>query len=149
MSQTKIVYTLIISSFFALGVGYIFSEPLKFGICKSTYSITEGGPATGCLESFGENIPEPLLWSFLPLLIISFILFFVRREVFIAWAKFAGVAFPIILGILLYTFNNTPALGSWIGGPTDDQLASVLLPTSFLIISLLIIIIKSWRLRGK
>ena len=52
-----------------------------------------------CITSI-INVIEPLLWSFLPLLVVSLILFFVRREVFIAWAKFAGVVFPLMLGIL-------------------------------------------------
>ena len=52
-----------------------------------------------------------------------------------------------MLVVLLYTHNNVPVTGGWIGGPTDDQLATVFLPPLFLIISLLIIGIKSWRLR--
>ncbi|MEK7555834.1 MAG: hypothetical protein AAB523_00935 [Patescibacteria group bacterium] len=92
---------------------------------------------------------DPIAIAFSTPFIITLILFFLRREAFIAWAKFAVVAFPLMLGILLFTFNNTPVTGSWISGPTDDQLASILLPSLFLIISLLIIGIKSWKLRGE
>ncbi len=147
MKQKKILFALIVFSLLTLGVGYVFSEPLKFGICQSPSSDIEGGPVTWCGESLGENIPEPLLWSFLPLLLITPILFFVRREVFLTWVKFASVFFPLMLAILLYTYNNTPVTGSWISGPTDDQLASVFLPPLFVIISLAIIAIKSWKLR--
>ncbi|MCR4330411.1 MAG: hypothetical protein NUV49_00815 [Patescibacteria group bacterium] len=93
-------------------------------------------------EGFEEKF-HPLLWSFLTLFLVTLPLFIVRRGAFIAWAKFAVVAFPLMLGILLYTFNNTPVTGSWISGPTDDQLASVLLPSLFVIISFAIIALKS------
>ncbi|MEK7555842.1 MAG: hypothetical protein AAB523_00975 [Patescibacteria group bacterium] len=140
MNKKKIVPVLFVVS--ALFTGALFFPVQDF------FCVEESIKERECITSI-INVIEPLLWSFLPLLVVSLILFFVRREVFIAWAKFAGVVFPLMLGILLYTFNNTPVTGSWIGGPTDDQLASVLLPSLFLIISLLIIIIKSWKLRGK
>lgn len=140
--KQKTTGKIILSVALVLGLIAVLSEPGSFGLGCANNGFLCDNPLTPI---------EGLLFLSLsiPLLIISPFLFFVRREAFIAWAKFAGVAFPIMLGILLYTFNNTPALGSWISGPTDDQLASVLLPTSFLIISLLIIGIKSWKLRGK
>ena len=149
MNHKKILLGLIVVSIIALGVGYVLSEPLKFGICESTYSYVENGPAVGCTESFGENIPEPLLWAFLSLLFITIPIFFVRREVFLAWAKFAGVAFPLMLGVLLYTYNNESESGGFnpMGALTDEYLATFLLPPLFLIISLFIIGIKSWKLK--
>jgi len=41
----------------------------------------------------------------LSLLLPSLILFFLPRQVFITWAKFAAIGFPIMLGGLLYAFN--------------------------------------------
>ena len=150
MNHKKILSALMVASFLALGVGYVFSEPLKFGICEPAYYeyySDKEDKDKWCHSAFDENIPEPLLWSFLPLLFITLTLFFVRREIFLAWAKFAGIAFPLMLGVLLYTHNNIPVSGGWIGGPTDDQLATVFLPPLFAIISLLIIGVKSWKLR--
>jgi hypothetical protein len=90
-----------------------------------------------------KDIFFPIFLSFITLLLTTLGLFFVRRETFIAWAIFASIGFPLMLGILLYTFNNKPAMGGWVGGPTDDQFASVLLPGLFIIISLVIIAMKS------
>jgi hypothetical protein len=105
---------------------------------------------SGCrkvYESYQEKL-APFLISFLTLLPITLGLFFVRRETFIAWAIFASIGFPLMLGILLYTFNNKPAMGGWVGGPTDDQFASVLLPGLFVIISIVIIAMKSAKPAG-
>lgn len=103
-----------------------------------------------CGGSFEKYI-EPLFWSFLPLLAISLILLFLRREVFIAWAKFAAVAFPLMLAILLYTYNNTPTTGGFglAGLISDEMLATAFLPALFLIISLVIIIVKSQKLKSR
>ena len=86
--------------------------------------------------------------SGLSLLLPSLILFFLLRQVFITWAKFATVGFPLMLGGLLYAFNIEQSTGSWIGGPTEAEIASVILPSIFLLISLILIIrtaIKSRR----
>ena len=87
----------------------------------------------------------------LSLLLITPILFFVRRETFVLWAKFAGVAFPVMLGILLYTFNNAPTPHGFglAGLIPDEQVASATLPLFFVIISIILISVKSWKLRGR
>lgn len=97
-----------------------------------------------CSTNFQEQKIWPVFLSFIPLFVIFPILFFVRREIFLAWAKFAGVAFPLMLAALLYTFNNEPApSGFGLGGLIPDELfASVVLPPLFLIISLAIIALK-------
>lgn len=87
--------------------------------------------------------------AFLPVLIITPVLFFVRRETFMAWAIFAAVGFPIMLGGLLYAFNIPQSTGGWVSGPNEAQVASFLLPGLFVIISLILIAVKSWKLRGK
>ncbi|MFC1720676.1 hypothetical protein ACFL0K_00235 [Patescibacteria group bacterium] len=94
-----------------------------------------------------NNLSEPVFWSFLALLPVTIALFFLRREVFVAWVKFAAIGFPIMLAGLLYTFNMPQSTGSFMGGPSESEIASVVLPGLFLIISLLIIAIKSWKLR--
>lgn len=101
-----------------------------------------------CYDFLDKRV-EPLFWGFLPLLAVSLILLFFRREVFMAWAKFAAVAFPLILAILLYTYNNGPTPGGFglAGLISDEMLATVFLPALFFIISLAIIIYKQLKLR--
>lgn len=96
-----------------------------------------------CGGSFEKYI-EPIFWGFLPLLAISLILLFLRREVFVAWAKFAVAAFPIMIAVLLWTYNNGPTPGGFglAGLISDEMLATAFLPVLFFIISLIIIIKK-------
>ena len=98
-------------------------------------------------NGFFEQKIEPLLWSFLPLLAISFILLFVRRETFIAWAKFAAPAFAVMLAVIFYTYNNKSQMGGWVNWGSDEEFATVLLPPLFFLISLAIIIYKQRKLR--
>jgi len=74
--------------------------------------IDTGFDSFVCGGSFEKYI-EPIFWAFLPLLAISLILLFLRREVFMAWVKFAAVGFPLMLAILLYTYNNKPTSGGF------------------------------------
>ena len=101
-----------------------------------------------CYDFLDQKI-EPIFWGFLPLLAISLILLFLRREVFMAWAKFAVPAFPIMVAILLYTYNNGPTPDGFglAGLISDEMLATAFLPALFFIISLVIIIVKSHKLR--
>ena len=141
MKQKKIIAIL-------FAVSLLFVSTIFIRIPVRNFLCTENTVEyRGCVEM--THFFDPIAIAFSTPFIITLILFFLRREAFIAWAKFAVVAFPLMLGILLFTFNNTPVTGDWISGPTDDQLASILLPSLFLIISLLIIGIKSWKLRGE
>ena len=107
--------------------------------------IDTGFDSFVCGGSFEKYI-EPIFWAFLPLLAISLILLFLRREVFMAWVKFAAVAFPIMLAILLYTYNNKPTPGAGgfglAGLISDEMLATAFLPALFFIVSLIVIITK-------
>ena len=92
---------------------------------------------------------EPIFWSFLPLLAISILLFFVKRETFITWAKIASPAFAIMLALMFYTYNNTPQMGGWVNWGSDEEFATVLLPPLFFLISLAVITYKQLKLREK
>jgi len=96
-------------------------------------------------SGFYEQKIEPLFWSFLSLLPIAVLLYFIRREVFIAWAKFAAVAFPLMLAIMLYTYNDAPMRSGFglSGLISNEQFATAILPSLFFLVSLIIIIVKS------
>lgn len=106
--------------------------------CWGSMSTIESFLCSG----FYEDKIEPLLWSFLPLLAVSFILLFFKREVFIAWAKFGAPTFVVMLAVIYYTYNNAPASGGWVNWGSDEQVASVLLPILYVAISLGIIIYR-------
>src|SRR3989344_1539071 len=143
MNHKKILLALMVVFLLILLFVFVIWEPPYDNLCGS--GILED---RNCV-TLVNNISEPIFWSFLSLLPITFILFFLRRETFLAWAKFAGVTFPLMLGILLYTYNNAPTEGGFglAGLISDEMLATVFLPPIFVIASLLIIGIKSWKLR--
>ena len=68
-----------------------------------------------------------------------------------AWAKFAAVGFPIMLAVLLYTYNNEPTSGGFglAGLISDEMLATAFLPALFFIISTILIIAKKLRSKSK
>lgn len=144
MKQKKIILILFVFSLTFAGGSYMVAGD-GFSLCAN--NATE---YRDCI-TLVNNISEPIFWTFLPLLLITPILFFVRRETFFAWAKFAGVAFPLMLATMVYTFNYGKVYHSFGAGglfSSDAEAAAVLFPPLFTILSLLIIAIKSWRLRG-
>ena len=86
-----------------------------------------------------DNITQPILLAIVPIMFFAFIFLFVRREAFIAWARFAGVAFPIMLGTLLYTFTHESTGAAWMSGPSNAQISATILPALFVIVSFVII----------
>ena len=134
MNHRKITSAIFILALLALGVSYFFSGTM---VCDNY---------TWACNGFFLQVRSLLFVLSLPLIFLSPILFFVRREAFMAWAKFASVAFPLMLGILLYIFNNTPSVNSgWVNLGTQSQLASTFFPPLVVIISLGIIIYKQLR----
>lgn len=138
----KISLTLFIISLGVVIPTVVF-DPVVDYFCPS---YSQGGRE--CI-SFASNIIEPVFWSFLSLSPFAFISLFLRREIFITWMKFAAIGFPLMFGILFYEFHSPQPSGSWVGGPTELQIMSVVLPALFLLISLVIIIYKSIKLYGK
>ena len=118
-------------SYFMMGDG--------FGVCaEGTMKNRQ------CLSSLND-ISEPVFYSSVSLLLVAITLFFVRREVFITWAKFAAVTFPLMLGIMLYTYNDAPMRSGFglSGLISNEQFATAILPPLFFLISLIIIVVKS------
>ncbi len=83
-----------------------------------------------------------ILLSLIPLI-------FLKQAVYRAWRKFAVVALPIIILIIAVSPEYS---GSGLGGPNlglTRETAALTFSTIFIIISLVIIIIKSIKSRGK
>lgn len=132
---------------FIISVAVVLGSLLVASISECIY-IKTSFDSFVCGGSFEKYI-EPIFWGFLPVLVISLILLFLRREIFLAWVKFAGVTFPLMLVVLFYTYNNGPTPGGFglAGLISDEMLATAFLPALFFIISLIIIIVKSLKLR--
>lgn len=141
MNQKKIVSVLFFISLLVIVGGVV--------ITLSSKCSFPDGSTYYCGTDFQEQKIQPVFLSFASILLITSFLFFVRRETFLAWAKFAVVTFPLMLGVLLYTFNNEPTPGGFglAGLIPDELLATFLLLPLFVIISFIIIVYKSWKLR--
>lgn len=143
MNYKKIILTIFALSFVVAGGSFL---PVWTVGCYPPGSLIVD---IHCTDFFNKYI-EPLFWGFLPLLAISLILLFLRREIFLAWAKFAAVAFPLMLAVLLYTYNNKPSTGGFglAGLISDEMLATAFLPALFFIISLILIITQKLSLKS-
>lgn len=125
-------------------VGTVPLFPHIFKLCENQFDF-------GCLFWFRDNYlylayftvvaPVTFLGSLLGLLRLK------SKEVFIAWAKFAGVAFPLMTGYILYTFY-TPPSGAFFG-INDNEVYPIPLIILFVLTSFVIIAVKSWKLRRK
>lgn len=139
--MTKIKWAISITSVALFVIG-VLGEPGIFGLGCSTNGFL-------CNNQFTFLPGEFFLALSIPIIILLPFLLFLRHEVFMAWARFAAVGFPIMLAVLLYTYNNKPSTGGFglAGLISDEMLATAFLPALFFIISLVIIVVKSLKLR--
>ncbi len=100
-----------------------------------------------CRPITNESIALFLILLPISLFLTSLILLFTREEVFHSWKKFVIGYLPIALILLFLTAGES---GGGIGfAAIDGEIISWWLAGLFLIISLLIIGIKSWKLRDR
>jgi len=131
-------YNLAISFFSLLGIvaGYCIVFPDKVGLCK----IQDNG----CIYNFPVfTLGQPLFLLSISFFITSLFLFFAREEVFKTWGKFALGFLP--LTILLIWIS--PTISNDLITPFDKKLTATFLSVLFFLISLVIIAVKSWKLR--
>lgn len=109
--------------------------------------VVGSGFETLCF-SFFRDIQESVIFLG-TIFIVSLILLFVREETFRSWVKFAKWYIPIA-ALLILLAAGTFSGGSY--GPSYDLDAegmSILTAALFLLISIAIIAVKSWKLRKK
>lgn len=133
----------IIIAIVGIVLGFILLNPTRFGICQSIYS---SGGYIGCLDETKDQIGGVIELFSIALFIISFILLFVRDEVFNAWFKFSRLWLPISL---IFVFIASPNDGGVLASPSSRALLIIFSLSLFLMISLGIIIWKSVQMRGK
>lgn len=114
--------------------GFFLAMPEKNNLCELG--------ALNCVEFFSEKVAQPLILISLFLFLISLILLFTKPEVFKTWSKFAIFAIPLIALFII----STPVQcgGGYIGMCLNKEMASIFSSIGFFIISLLIIIFKSY-----
>lgn len=96
MKHRYVAAALFVLSLLLIFVGYLLYErPEIFGLCSSEEE---------CFDHYlFYGVAKPLYRSIELLPPLFLVLIFVRREVFITWAKVAAVLFPIALWIIVST----------------------------------------------
>ncbi len=117
--------------------------------CMS-YELYQGNKVLRCLEVSLFSEPQQYISLLVISLLLSLIpLFFLKKGVYRAWRMFAVIFIPLAA---LFIFAMPESSGSGWAFPNNlitREIASAFSAGAFLSISLLIIIIKSWRLKGK
>jgi hypothetical protein len=112
----------------------IFSEAVRQKFTWAVYAVD--------IEYFFA----PVFLSLLSILFILFFLFFISESIYHSWRKFALWYVP--LSILITVNSGTQSQS---GGllPSDAEFLTYFFPIVFLLISLILIIYKSIKLKGK
>ena len=133
-------YSIIFLGALILGiiVGVLLFDPSWAGLCRPNIHGY-------CRTALSRTVGEPLVNGFFVLLPIPVILFFLRPEVFKTWAKFAAVALP--LGIILIAITSPQGSGSFATPDIDREIITWFVSILFLVISLILILVKSLTLR--
>lgn len=127
----------------------ILSLPHIFGLCKKG-NINCINNYNDYLYKFNHLFPAPTIdivqivfFFSVPIILISAILLFLKEQVIKTWLKFSIIFLPIVIALIIVMARGT--YGTFIS--IDEKSASVFFAVIFLITSLLIIAIKSFKLR--
>ena len=147
MQIKKQIFLIILLAIVGIGLGLVFANPVLFRICTKTYTW---GNTVGCLNDFHEGIAQGLVLFAICLIVFSSILVFLKPETFRAWFNFTK--FYLLISFAFILLSSWSPGGGGFGGPSsnfDGEAAAWFTSGLFFIISILLIIWKSWRLRGK
>jgi len=95
MKRSKIILAFIFS-LIGLGIGYVLTNSIQFGMCKVDELVTEAS----CINSF-ERVGDPLFYGMAALAIVFLVLLF-RPSAVGAWKKFAKWYIPIVTLIFIF-----------------------------------------------
>jgi hypothetical protein len=114
------------------------------GLCD--FSVIKGIDYLNCFLDLSIDYVGMVSLS---VFVILFFLFFTKEGVYLAWRKFALWYIPITL--LITVASSTTSQGGSFSGmmPSDREFVSYFFPIVFAFISLILIIYKSLKLRGK
>ena len=134
MSYRKNIFILLFITGLAVLLGLITSFPDSLGLCKENNGFT-------CLEQFSRTTGEPLLFASPFIFLTLLILYFTSEDTFNTWKKFGLAGF--ILGLILVILTPSDCNGGWITICLTKTFTSLLIGVLFLVISLIIILVKS------
>jgi hypothetical protein len=138
MSHRKILTTATFLSVVLLLTGIIFRYSVYFKLCS--------GNDYNCINFWTFILGHTIVLGLIPLIPILIILQFFRREVFVTWGKFAVVLVPVIV---LMIYNTPVQCNAPLGLCFDKKSITRFLSEGFAILSLIIILTKSFLIRRK
>src|SRR3989344_3859201 len=136
--KDKKISVLFACSLAGLGIGYVLTNSVGFGLCISNGVVSEAS----CIN-FYERVGDPLFYGIGALALVFLILLFVPRA-FSAWKKFAVWFVP--LAALLFIFYPDPGSGDYFS-PYPEQVFQWV-SAFYVLVSLTIIVIAALRRRA-
>ena len=133
--KDKKISVLFACSLAGLGIGYVLTNSVRFGLCISNGVVSEAS----CIN-FYERVGDPLFYGIGALALVFLILLFVPRA-FSAWKKFAIWFVP--LAALLFIFYPDPGSGDFFS-PYPEQVFQWI-SGIYILVSVLIIAVVSLR----
>lgn len=140
MSHKRILLTLLVVSLLLVLTGYFVIYPEKIGLCNHQDDA--------CIFGYPVfSLGKPLFFGMPFVSTVLLLLIFMRVEIYKAWRKFAIFGLPIVIILTaLIPVRCESGLGP-LGPCLTREVGAVTLGIIFLAISLLIIGIKSLKLR--
>lgn len=107
-----------------------------------TYKVCGDNGYGTCVDNLANIIILSLI--IFPVFLVSAITYFLKDRVFLAWLKFSSIWIPlqVILSLLTPRYGGAGIIS------IDRGAVSFVLSALYLIISLVLIAYKSWKLRG-
>ncbi len=148
IKKNKIIFTTALSVFLILLISILAIDKLNFCSTNHLYENANALFSIFCSQFVGEGILLPI-WIFSGVVaVISFILLFLKKQIFTAWKKFAIYFIAIsAIWIIIAPEGCGGGFGGFGGCVFDKETTAMFTAGLFFIISLFIIAIKSWRLR--
>ncbi|MCK9352196.1 MAG: hypothetical protein M0P76_05415 [Candidatus Pacebacteria bacterium] len=140
MEYRKKLGVIVIWSFlFASFLFIVFGEPFGEQTKKWCEKLSYCGTAL-------EVVIMPVFLFSVAVFLISGILYFLRDEVFCVWLHFAKWYIPCSFMAIFLSLDSSR--GDWLN-PFETEFLTWALATLFFFISLILIAVKSWKLKGK
>jgi len=128
-------------------ISFLVTEyPNQIGLCKIVYGVSGEIQGRSCLFELG--FLQPLFFLSFVAFIFLIPLYFLKEAVYLSWRKFAVWYLPIV-AILILLAGSSGGNGFNPGYGMDSESLTFFFSGLFAIISFILIIYKSIKLRGK
>lgn len=136
MSYKKKSYWILLGSIVGFIIAVVLTSPSSLGLCPAGDRF--------CFDPYDEIIGQPLGIFSVCLFFLSLILLIMHEQVFRVWLKFAVIFLPVAIILIAITPSTSGSID-----PIEREPVTLFLAVVFFVTSLIIIAIKSFRLRGK